>query len=92
MDLPNHLIKRIIVFENGNSLNTGCLVIVNPKKYFSWKVFLNHLTQLLSPRFGAIFQLKSVDGKCSFDSMTNLVSDEKYVACGREPYKSIKGG
>lgn len=84
--------KQIHVFENGEAINRGLKIYINPHHFHTWNSLLKHITEVLRPKFGAVRSLVTRNGKQNICSLLEVKANDKYVACGHEKYKKIKGG
>lgn len=84
--------KIIRVFENGNENSTGFLINISPYYLRTWNAILKHISSIISPSFGYVKKLTTIDGKKTVISFMDLEKNKKYVACGEEKFKPLKQG
>lgn len=84
--------KKIYVFENGNKWSYGYKMNINPLYLRTWNVILQHIGNVLQPRFGPVKKLKTRNGKKTVRSFLELERNQRYVACGKEKFKRLKNG
>lgn len=78
------------VYVNGDQHCLPKKLLVNPKRDRNYNAFLDYATKVLNPRYGAVRNIMTPDGRHRVRGFDDLQPDGRYVACGREPYKRLK--
>lgn len=76
--------KKVKVYISGDRHCDGRIFYVNPKRTRTFDAFLEELTEVLDPVFGAVRHVRTVDGRQEIKSVDSLVNDANYVACGQK--------
>lgn len=82
--------KRVHIFVNGHAESKT--FYIHPKCRLGWNAILDCFSRTLKPKFGAIRVLRSIDGRKTIEGFYDLEHDGKYVACGLDTFRNIKGG
>ncbi|KAL3280729.1 hypothetical protein HHI36_003965 [Cryptolaemus montrouzieri] len=81
--------KRVHIFVNGRDQYKS--FYIHPRCRQGWNAILDCFSRTLKPHFGAVRVLRMLDGR-KIDNFDNLEHEGKYVACGLEALRYIKGG
>ncbi|XP_045472686.1 uncharacterized protein LOC123679246 isoform X2 [Harmonia axyridis] len=82
--------KRVHIFVNGHPESKA--FYIHPRCRLGWNAILDCFSRTLKPYFGAIRVIKTVDGRKVIEGFNDLQHEGKYVACGIEAFRPIKGG
>lgn len=77
-------------YINGDEFNVPKKILVNPKRDRTFNAFLDYATRVLNPRFGAVRNIYTPEGRHRIRRFEDMRSDGQYVACGQEPYKKLE--
>ncbi|KAG5892465.1 hypothetical protein JTB14_017430 [Gonioctena quinquepunctata] len=83
--------KRIRVWVNGDHLNPCTDVIINPNFLRTWNSVLRHLTNTLTPSFGAVRKLISLHTKKKVNCFDDVEPGEKYLVLGNNCKLKTRG-
>lgn len=83
MNRDQVVVKKVKVYINGDRHCDGKIFRINPKTTRTFDAFLEYLTEVLDPLFGAVRHLRTADGKEEIKSLDTLTSDASYVAYGQ---------
>ncbi|XP_064597652.1 doublecortin domain-containing protein 2-like isoform X2 [Liolophura sinensis] len=82
--------KQISVYQNGDEKFPGKRIIINKRKIANFDVFLDHVTDTLRPRFGAVRRLYTPVGGHRVTDLDQVIKrGESYVAAGQEKFHRI---
>lgn len=82
--------KQISVYQNGDEKFPGKRIIINKRKIANFDVFLDHVTDTLRPRFGAVRRLYTPVGGHRVTDLEQVIKrGESYVAAGQEKFQRI---
>lgn len=77
------------VYVNGDQHGLPKKLLVNPKRDRTYNAFLDYATKVLNPRYGAVRNIMTPEGRHRVRGFDDLQPEGRYVACGREPYKRL---
>lgn len=77
------------VYVNGDEHFLPKKLLVNPKRDRTYNAFLDYATKVLNPRYGAVRNIYTPEGRHRIRGFEDMTPDGRYVACGRERYKRL---
>ncbi|XP_052085820.1 doublecortin domain-containing protein 2-like isoform X1 [Mytilus californianus] len=77
------------VYVNGDEHFLPKKLLVNPKRDRTYNAFLDYATKVLNPRYGAVRNIYTPEGRHRIRGFEDMQPDGRYVACGRERYKRL---
>ncbi|KAM6087269.1 doublecortin domain-containing protein 2 isoform 2-T2 [Chlamydotis macqueenii] len=87
--LSQPVVKRVLVYRNGDPFFPGRRIVINEKKVSNFEVFLQEVTGEVKAPFGAVRNIYTPRGGHRVRELEELQSGEQYVAGGREAFKKL---
>nr|XP_044988619.1 doublecortin domain-containing protein 2 isoform X2 [Jaculus jaculus] len=87
--LSQPVVKRVLVYRNGDPFFTGRRVVIHEKKVSSFELFLKEVTGGVQAPFGAVRNIYTPRTGHRIRKLDQIESGGNYVAAGQEGFKKL---